>query len=336
MSLRYLIWPLLIVPAANAPAQPARLSVTNDADRSELVFTIGPVDLPNGEHHAHGGQPPTQAVALPIGGFLHGFTTALYDQQGRKLPSVLLHHVNIMAPQRRELFSAIMQRVGAAGVETGPVMLPRLLGYPVSEGDSLVFTVMFHNPTESAYQDAELRIRMKYSTASALLPVIAVQPFYVDVMPPAGIHAYTLPAGRSSRSWEGSPAIPGRVLGLGGHMHKYGVALRFEDVTTGKLLWETKPAVDSAGNVVGVPRKFFFWQLGVSIQPSHTYRLTAEYDNPTGEAIEDGAMGTLGGIFVPDERAEWPALDREHPEYIADLNVMYPPGSGGGPQHHHR
>lgn len=321
--------------AGTAGAQEPTLRLEHVAASSELIFTIGPLHLPAGDHHAHGEQPKTQAVAIPVEGYLHGFTTEVVDAEANPLPSVLLHHVNIISPERRELFSNIMQRVGAAGAETGPVLLPKLIGYPVSRGDSLIFTAMFHNPTGTDYQDAELRVRMKYSSASSIVPRLAIQPFYVDVMPPAGYHVFELPPGKSSRSWEGNPAIPGRILGLGGHLHKYGTALRFENVTTGKVLWDTRPYVDEDGNIQGIPRKFFFWRLGVKMNPAHTYRLTVEYDNPTDQTIENGAMGTLGGIFVPDERASWPAIDREHPEYIADLNVMYPERSGGAEGHHH-
>ena len=316
-------------------AQEPVLRLKHDAANSELVFTIAPLDLPTGEHHAHAAQPKTQAVVVPIDAYLHGFTTEMIDAEGRSLPAVLLHHVNIIAPERRELFSQIMQRVGAAGAETGPVMLPKVLGYRVAAGDSLVFTAMFHNPTNMAYSDAQLRIRMKYSTDDSRLPKFAIQPFYVDVMPPAGLHVFELPPGKSAKSWEGRPAVAGRILGLGGHLHKYGTALRFEDVTAGKIVWEAKPEVDEHGNVRAIPRKFFFWRLGLKVDPTHTYRLTAEYDNPTGQTIENGAMGTLGGIFMPDKRAAWPSIDRDHPEYIADLKVMHPDHASGSGAHHH-
>lgn len=315
-------------------AQDPALNVRNDTERSELVFTVGPLDLPTAEH---GGvkQPRTQAVALPITGYLHSFTTEIVDRQGRELPSVLLHHVNIIAPERRELFSQIMQRVGAAGAETGPVKLPWFLGYPVERGDSLIFVVMLHNPTQTHYQGAQVRVRMKYSKVSSILPRLAIQPFHMDVMPPAGYHAYTLPPGRSSKSWEAKPAVAGRVLALGGHLHKYGVALRFEDVTARKVLWEVKPQTDANGDVVGVPQKFFLWSLGRRLDPSHTYRFTAEYDNPTGQAIEGGAMGTLGGVFLPTDG--WPPVNRAHQEYVEDLRVTYARnnGDGGAHQHHH-
>ena len=153
-------------------------------------------------------------------------------------------------------------------------------------------------------------------------------------MPPAGLHAYTLPAGRSSKSWEGRPGVPGRVIALGGHMHKYGTLLRFEDVTANKVIWEAKPILDEAGNVIGMPRKFFLTRLGIPLNPSHTYRVTVEYDNPTGREIEHGAMGTLGGVMVPDDRVAWPMANRDHPDYQIDLGIIYPK-DGAGQHHHH-
>lgn len=317
-----------------AYADEGTLRVKHDRANSELIFTIGPVDMPPPEH-GHVKQPRTQAIAIPVTGFLHGFTTEIVDADGKTLPNVLLHHINIIAPQKRELFSQIMQRIGAAGAETGPVQLPRLIGVPVNEGDSLVFTVMLHNPTDEHYEGAEVRIRMKYSKPSPLVPVIAVQPFYIDVMPPAGYHVYTLPPGKSSKSWQGSPSVPGRVLALGGHMHKYGTVLRLEDVTAKKVLWEVKPTLTADGNIESVPRKFYFGSLGMRLDPRHIYRLTVEYDNPTGKEIAEGGMGTLGGVFAPDERVTWPSVDRAHPEYIADVKVTYARNNAEMVQHHH-
>ena len=68
-----------------------------------------------------------------------------------------------------------------------------------------------------------------------------------DFTPPSGAHSFDLPPGRSSSSWEGAPAVPARLLAAGGHLHKYGTALRFEDVTTGEVIWEARPV--SARNV---------------------------------------------------------------------------------------
>jgi hypothetical protein len=307
------------------------LSVRNNSAQQELIFELGPLHLEAGADHGHVTQPRAQAIALPIGGYLHGFTTEMIDAAGNTIPSVMLHHVNIIAPQRRELFSQIMQRVGAAGSETGPVVVPKILGYPVQAGDSLLFTAMFHNPTEQSYHNARLRIRMRYTADKTWHPQWAIQPFYLDVMPPAGVHAYDLPPGRSEQSWEGKPAVDGRILALGGHLHKHGIALRLENVTEGKVLFESAPELDKNGNVIGMPKKYFVWKLGIPLRADHTYRLTAIYQNPTGKTLVGGGMGALGGVFVPDDRQLWPRVDRKHPEYLLDVKVTYegPPGGHG-------
>jgi hypothetical protein len=315
--------------AQTASAQEPVLTVRNNSEQRELIFEIGPLHLEANADHGGVMQPKAQAIALPVGGYLHGFTTEMIDAAGQPIPSVLLHHVNIIAPERRELFSNIMQRVGAAGSETGPVLIPRFLGYPVSAGDSLLFTAMFHNPTRHSYHDARLRIRMRYSTEKAVYPLWSIQPFYLDVMPPAGVHAYDLPPGHSEKSWEGRPAVAGRILALGGHLHKYGVALKLEDVTEGKVLFESAPELDENGNVIGMPKKFYVWRLGIPLRADHTYRLTAIYDNPTGETLVGGGMGALGGVLVPDGAQPWPSVNRAHPEYLLDLKTMHE-GSHGG------
>ena len=267
-------------------------------------------------------------MVVPVTGWIYGYSGEMVDSAGRQIPIRLLHHVNLIVPERRELFSTIMQRMGAAGAETPPVELPSvfgrpLLGYPVTRGDTLLLTAMVHNPTDRGYEGARVRVLMRYAPANTWPHPMAIYPFYLDVMPPAGVHAYDLPAGHSEKSWEGHPAVAGRILAVGGHLHKYGVALRFEDVTTGRLLWQTTPVTDSSGEVVRVPTKTFWWRLGVPVRPDHSYRLTAVYDNPTGHEIPDGAMGALGGVIIPDHLSAWPAVDRASAEYQHDVRVTY-------------
>jgi len=319
----------------NGLAAAPKLQVVYDAEAREIVLEIGPLDMPANASHHDVLQPEAQIGTLPVAGWIHGFRVELVDAEGREVPRSVLHHVNVISPDERELFSQIMLRIAAAGQETGAVKLPRLLGYPVREGHRLLVTAMFHNPTPQAYRGVKLRVRMDFTPVGSWLRPIPVYPLYMDVMPPAGVHAYDLPPGRSEKSWEGSPAIPGRLLGVGGHLHKYGVALRLEDVTTGELLWEATPILDDAGEVVGMPIKRFFWTLGVPLYPDHVYRLTAVYDNPTGEMIPEGAMGTLGGAFIPARGAMWPAADPNHPEYQLDVQVTTSSESGHGGGHDH-
>jgi hypothetical protein len=113
------------------------------------------------------------------------------------------------------------------------------------------------------------------------------------------------------------------MLAVGGHLHRYGTALRFRDVTAGSDLWVAEPVRDSAGEVLAIPTTKFLWRGGVTLRPDHVYRLTAVYDNPTGHVIPDGAMGTLGGVFLPARGAKWPAVMRDDPAYRLDVQVTY-------------
>ncbi|MFN2564547.1 MAG: hypothetical protein ABR499_05985, partial [Gemmatimonadaceae bacterium] len=212
--------------APRAPAQsprPAALRVVGPTElrsgRRELILELGSFDLPARAAHGGSPQPPPRAVALPVAGWIQGYAVEIVDARGTRLPQGVLHHVNVIAPGRRELFSAIMQRVAAAGAETAPVRLPRLVGYPVRRGDTLIVTAMLQNRTGTTYPGARLRVRFPFTPATARIPRVSIQPFYVDVMPPAGLHSFDLPPGRSERSWEGRPTVAARILGVSGHLH---------------------------------------------------------------------------------------------------------------------
>ncbi len=179
-------------------------------------------------------------------------------------------------------------------------------------------SAMFHNPTETSFAGARLKVKLKYRQEGWVFP-LTVYPVYIDVMGHVGQKDFDLPPGRSERYWEGSPAVAGRLLAASGHMHDHATSLRFEDVTEGKVLWQTGPELNEAGQVVGVPLGKFWWKGGIELRPDRTYRLTVTYDNRTGGALERGGMGVLGGVFLPARGAEWPSLDPTDPDYLANL-----------------
>jgi hypothetical protein len=297
----------------------AALQIRDDAAHHEMVLEVGPADLAAGAMK----QLPALHGTFPVNGWVHGYRVELVDGQGRAVPRQSLHHVNVVLPNRRELFSPIMLRLAAAGQETAPAMLPRMVGYRMRSGDPVIVTVMLHNPTGHDLHGVRLRMHFPYTRADALLRPVSVFPFYMDAMPPLGLHSWDLPPGHSTRSWEARPAVAGRILGVSGHLHQYGVALRFEDVTAHRVLWEGRPVVDSTGDVVGMPQKKFLWRLGVPVRPDHLYRITAEYFNPTGETIPSGAMGTVGGAIMPASEVSWPAVDPNNPDVKMDWHLVH-------------
>jgi hypothetical protein len=305
-------------------------------DRHEIVIELAPMDLPGGmhhddmagmagmsEHHAHNPVfPPVMGVDLPFSGWMSGFRVELVDGAGDTLPSRLLHHYNLIDPSDRELFLPISRRVLAAGSETGPVSVMRwLMGAPFTKGKRLVASAMLHNPTPRSYKAVRTRLIISYTDSGHWYPLLRAYPWQFDVAFPVGDKSFDLPPGRSERQYEGSPAIPGKIIAIGGHAHDYAEELDLIDLTSGDTLWHATPIADSTGHVLGMPRKKFIGLtgIGVSIERDHRYRVAVVYENTTGDTIPDGGMGVVGGLFRPDSKVEWPAADQTDSLYIRDL-----------------
>lgn len=296
-----------------------------------MFIDLAPVDLPAHASHHELAQPPVAILPLPAGGSLYGFRVVMVDSAGRELPAQLIHHFNLIDPDHRELFLPISRRMAAAGKETGAMRIPWLLfGFPVNKGERVLASVMLDNSTDSSYRQARARLVLYYVPAGRPWPLFRAAPFQMDVAFPVGDKSFDLPPGRSSRSYEGSPAVAGKIVAIGGHVHEHAERLEFLDVTTGAIIYRAAPVTDSAGDIIGVPvERLYGWtHLGAHIDPAHRYRVTVYYDNPTGKAIPDGGMGVVGGLFVPDDGTVWPATDTRDSLYQQDLRHAMRLGGG--------
>jgi hypothetical protein len=319
---RLLLAGLLTVLATAASAQDRR-PVVRVVDRSrEIVVEYGPLPLSGGVGHGGINDPPAALFQLPADGWIRGYAVELVDGGGRRLPQALLHHMNLIVKEKRELFSNVMLRLGSAGPETREIVVPRLLGVWGRRGDTLVMTVMLHNPTKQRYEDVRVRIRIPFVRSTSRIGALAVYPMSIAIGPKQQPNVFDLPPGRSEHYWEGSPAVPARILGLSGHLHRYGIALRLEDRTERKVIWEIRPKSDSAGEVLQMPVSLFLWSLGKPIWPDHVYRLTAVYENPERRTIPAGGMGVIGGIVLLRRGHRWPSVDRGHPDYVMDVRSI--------------
>lgn len=291
--------------------------IVHDPAARSLSFVIGPVRLMPGTPYV---RLPVQMTSMPIDGWLHGFQVAMKDAEGLPLPGGRLHHVNFIDPDDRELFSPVARRVFAAGSHTRGVDLPGVIGYPVQLSDRLLIAAVFESPPEEEIAEAYLHVEFSYSQeGESLIEPRNVYPFHLDVMGFVGTRAFRVPPGRSMRSWQGSPAVEGRVLALGGHVHDFATRLRLVDVTTGAVLWDVRPSTDRDGRLAGLPVGEMWWGLGKRIAPDHVYRITVEYDNPLDVAAPEGGMGEIGGIILVRKGIAWPALDPTDPAYVRDL-----------------
>ncbi|WP_420442211.1 hypothetical protein [Candidatus Palauibacter sp.] len=299
------------------PAASPLIDVRVHAADREFEIVVGPVSLPAGGPHL---RPPVQLAEVPVAGWMHGFSWQMKDGEGNALPERLLHHVNLIDPDNRELFSAVPRRVLAAGRETKSEFLPGVLGYPLAPGTRVLVSAMFAPLPAASHDEAFLHIRLPYTPFDdpGLVGPVDIYPFYLDVMGPVGEKEFPLPPGTHGMSWEGSPAVDGRILGIGGHLHDYGDWIRLEDVTAGRVIWETGPEVDGEGRTVGVPTSRLWWRGGVRVRKDHVYRISVQYSNPLAHPAPDGGMGAIGGIIIAADE-DWPEFSREHPDYVQDL-----------------
>ena len=160
---------------------------------------------------------------MPINGWVRGMSVDLVDAQGREVPQRVLHHLNVIMPERRELFSQIMLRIGAAGPETKPWELPFFLGYRIHPGDSVLFTAMVHNPTpnppERGAHPGQARLHpRRHRPAAAGHPPGSTW----DLTPPRRVGAFDLHPTSSSAQRRRPPR---RCRGscaarLGGRLHR--------------------------------------------------------------------------------------------------------------------
>ena len=318
--------------APTLPTGGELVRVEDHADERAVDFLIGPLDLPADMGHL---RPPIQVALNPVDGWLHGFEATMEDGAGNALPMDLLHHVNFIDPDKRDVFAPIARRVIAAGRETSRKKLPSLLGYPIQAGDRFIISSMFANPTGEDVPEAYLRVRIFYSLEEdGFMQPRDVYPFYLDVMGPVGAKDFAVPPGKTVHAYEARPVIEGRILGIGGHLHDYATVLRLEDATAGEILWEAEPEYDEDGRLTGVSESLMLMTGGIKVSPDHTYRIYVEYENPMTHPTPDGGMGEIGGVIWASKDVVWPEFSRTDPVYVADLiNTLEAPEQAGGHGH---
>jgi hypothetical protein len=326
-----LLFALLALPFPAPVDQLPQANVTVERERHEIVIELPAIDLPaaDGPDGMTMVEPPVCQAVLPISGWLVAYRVQVLDAAGRRLPQAMLHHFNLTDPARRDLFAPLPLHMLAASKETPSVSVPWfVIGMPVVAGQRMLASGMAANHEPHPVSGVRLRLILSYVPGNRPWPLFAAYPWSMDVMfplgqPKGGSKGFDLPPGRTEKSWESSPAIAGRIVGLSGHVHDYARFLELKDMTTGNVIWHAEPTRDSSGIVSAMPvARFYRWyRIGVRIHPSHRYRVTVVYDNPTGRVLPLGGMGAVAGLFVPAGGARWPQVDPADTVYQRGLSI---------------
>lgn len=291
---------LLAVQSASVPV----LSVRVDSSRREVVVAAGPFSVGGGGgHHDHAGhRPMLLPFSWPVGGWLRGVTIEIADGKGRPLSRRLLHHLNIVNLERRQLVQPTYERLLAVGQETGDLLLPAGVGVPIAGQSRLALLVAWDQSAAHEPDPVGLTVRFRWVPSNTSPKPVDVLPLPLDVgFEAGGSDAYDLPPGQSERRLDFVVPVTGRILAIGGHLHDYGLSVRLEDPSSGRILVELRPDVDAGGRVRKMPiRVPGATGDGIELRAGRTYRVVARYDNPTGNPLADGAMALMVGIFAPD------------------------------------
>lgn len=324
---------LFATPAIAAPlckGADAPMTVNVDAKRHDITVTVGPCRIaPMDVSMSMPGMMGNEASGIvdiktnfvwPVSSYMRGFTLTLFDSTGKVLPQNTMHHLELVNFDRRQLLYNLAERVLGIGEETAGAKVPKSVGIPMDNGTHMGLYIMWNNETDTDIDGVTLQLRMHYSPANMTPRPLLVLPFKVDVNLHPGLgDAFNLPKGGGERSTEFTVPVSGRLIGVGGHLHDFGKELRLEDVSSGKVLARARAHRRPDGTVTGVGHQLFgIWGRGPRLVPGRQYRLVAVYDNPNGAAVM-AAMGVMGGIFAPDHIRKWPAVNKNDPGYIRDL-----------------
>lgn len=312
-------------PSGALDEQPAGVEV--DSARRQVVVTAGPFHLaaqpPSMGHmamHMQGDDSLVKQFTWPTTTLLQDARLEIRDGRGSPLPRRLLHHLNLVNFDRRQLVYPVVERLMGFGQETEDVSLPRSIGLPVSAGHRIGLFVMWDNETGQALEDVYVRLSFRWAPSNLVPRPISVMPFIVDAnLVVAGHNTFDVPPGGTTKTFDFTFPLSGHLIGAGGHLHDHGVWVCLRDLTTGKAVVTVQAKRDSAGHVFGMSRELLALRgQGPHLRADHRYRLEARYDNPTPDTLV-GMMGMMVGLFAPDDPDRWPAIDPLDRDYQRDL-----------------
>ncbi|MFN8651052.1 MAG: hypothetical protein U0133_04015 [Gemmatimonadales bacterium] len=316
------------MPGMDMPAA-TEVQVAVDSGRHTVVITAGPFDLPDmsahaEEDHSMSHDTPVQKFAWPVEGWFRGFKIEVLGGDGAQLPPKLMHHMIMINYDRRQLIYPAAERLWGAGAETGAAQLPRTIGVPLAPGSNLGLYIAWHNTLGRNLSGVKLRMTMEWMPRNQNPRPVDVLPLYMDVnLTVGGANEFDVPPGRSEKAYTFSVPVEGRLLGVSGHMHQYGKEVRLEEVGSGKVLARVKSVQRADGSVRKMERHLFGVSgEGLKLSTGKQYRVVAVYDNPTGETLVKGAMGSMVGIYAPAEMGRWPKVEPSDTTFQRDLRFL--------------
>lgn len=298
----------------HAMAKGVKLQEKVEAAAHTITLRVGPMTLPANTSHMKMPQPPDLVWTIPVDGWLLAYTPQLVDANGASVPGRVLHHTAFWNTSRSDFLCPNKEEhiFGAGSELTNWAEIPGY-GYHVQKGDKIRIETMVHNPTETSYNGVFMEVKIPYAPApeaGAAAPVKSVYPAWMDVQS-CGSSSYDLKAGANENSGTVTVKYDGVLLGVGGHMHDYAKQIVLEDATRREKVVTLEAKTKDNGELLSIPVVTFFDRGGYKFAAGDQLRVTATYDNTTGKALRQGAMGIVVGYFAPTNEDAMSALRRK-------------------------
>lgn len=327
--------------AHRTPPPDLQRGVHVDSARHLVVITLGPFDVAPVPHmtnhmsmHMEGNDSLVKRVSWPMTTLLQGLQMEILDAAGLPLPRRLIHHLNLVNFDRRQLVYPLAERMMGFGQETEDVSVPRSIGLPVTAGQRIGVFVMWDNETGETLKNVTVRLTFNWAAGNLQPHPIAVMPFIIDAnLVVAGHNVFDVPPGGCTRSYDFRFPVDGHLVAASGHLHDHGVWIRLVDRTSGRVVVTIDAKRDSTGHVTGMSRELLALRgQGPHLRANHDYRLEAHYDNPSDDTLP-GMMALMVGLFAPDDLRRWPTINPDDGDYQKDIAVMLgPAGWAEGPR----
>jgi hypothetical protein len=292
------------------------IKIEQQVDPASHTITVreGPMTLPASTGHMKMPQPPDLVWSVPVDGWLLAYAPRLVDAGGNAVPGTVLHHTAFWNTNRADFLCPNKEEhiFGAGSEMTNWAEIPGY-GYRVLKGDKIRIETMVHNPTDTAYDQVYLEVKIPYAEASSgsAGPVVkSVYPTWMDVQS-CGNSGYDLKPGKNETSGSVNVKYDGILLGVGGHMHDYARQITLEDATRKEKVVTLDAKLDEKGQLLSMPVVTFFDRGGYKFAAGDQLRITATYDNTTGKPLAAGAMGIVVGYFLPSDDNAMSALRRK-------------------------
>jgi hypothetical protein len=191
-------------------------------------------------------------------------------------PNYVLHHGNFINLSSKRIFCADMNYpFFAMGKELTQGSLPLGYGYPLSKGDKIFYTVMYHNPDSKEYIPTTKLTVFYISRSDVTLK--EAEPLFIDINGSCKFGDFTIKAGETyiDKSKEGYEVkYPGKIVLAGAHMHDFAdnVSLWLND----RLIKKYIPEKSGEENILSIPVSY---PKDFTIKPGDIFKISTEYNN---------------------------------------------------------